>query len=151
MATKNLGCQSISSLKTNMSPEHVGWKMYSLLKCSLFRGHICFAGCMSMILVQKGCNLDFLLASWGIAFVCAAGGPWPVAGGRWPVAGGVGGSVVAGGPRPVAGGRWPVASAARWWPVVGGRWPAAGGRWPVVSAARWWLWRESCGQWPIKF
>ena len=74
-----------------------------------------------------------------------------MAGGRWPVAGGVGGSVVAGGPRPVAGGRWPVASAARWWPVVGGRWPAAGGRWPVVSAARWWLWRESCGQWPIKF
>ena len=60
MATKNLGCQSISSLKTNMSPEHVGWKMYSLLKCSLFKGHICFAGCMSMILVQKGCNLDFL-------------------------------------------------------------------------------------------
>ena len=49
--------------KLTCPPEHVGWKMYSL-KCSLFRGHICFAGCMSMILVQKGCNLDFLLASW---------------------------------------------------------------------------------------
>ena len=69
----------------------------------------------------------------GIAFVCAAGGPWPVAGGRWPVAGGVGGSVVAGGPRPVAGGRWPVAGGVGGSVVAGGRRPVAGGRWPVAG------------------